>query len=223
MTSMILIIILLTKIFAFIIKQSFFVNKNHIITRRQERSPAGILAGLVRVQPQLLRKDDLVVYQVANRCISDKDHLQPLPRRCYEHKENPRPVFIREFGVSSSPDLTRIALNVIKVYHAESVQAAMLLQSPAARHRLLLASLLVLNLLYRLLKGADEDSQGQPLLLGIVGLLVATSQRLTGLLHLFNSFRRRNERPKLFQSYYFSWQTEASLITKHLSILLVRL
>ena len=54
MTSMILIIILLTKIFAFIIKQSFFVNKNHIITRRQERSPAGILAGLVRVQPQLL-------------------------------------------------------------------------------------------------------------------------------------------------------------------------
>ena len=106
MTSMILIIILLTKIFTFIIKQSFFVNKNHIITRRQECSPAAILAGLVRVQPQLLRKDNLVIYQVANRCISDKDHLQPLPRRRYKNQQDAGLILVRKSGESLRPHLS---------------------------------------------------------------------------------------------------------------------
>ena len=115
-----------------------------------------------------------------------------MSRRRYEHKEDSSFILLTQLAVCLFPHLADIALDMVKVYHAQAVQPAMLLIAPESFPSGFLTGLLILKDLLRLIVGGDENHEGQTLLLGIVGLLVAFGKSLTGLFYEFKGPGRRD-------------------------------
>ena len=113
-----------------------------------------------------------------------------MPRRCDVHKEDFLLILLTQLGVSLIPHLTDITLDVVIVYHTQTVQTAMLLTAPAAPLRGFLVSLLVHKHLIPFFIGGNENHKRQLLLLSVIGSLVALFQSLTGLFYQAGSLGR---------------------------------
>ena len=196
--SPILSIVFFSKRFVFIRKQFFFVNTNDIFCSGHKGPATGILARLVELQAQLCREVQLVVDQVTDIDIRREHHLQTVTRRRDIDQHDTGLVLVGQSGISRSPDLPDIAIQVVVVGHHQSVQTDVTLNTPAALYCPFLTCLLVLHLFLRYLKGADEDHQRQLFLLPVVEGFVAIGQGSPRLADQLNSPGRPDQRPELF-------------------------
>ena len=128
-----------------------------------------------------------------------------MPRWCNVHKQDPRLILVRQLGISFLPNLAHIALHMVKVNHTQTIQPTAILLSPHAHFCSLLASKLIFEYLIRLVVRGNEYHKRQSFLFLVVGILVASFQRLSGLFYKSLSSGRPDERPELFYCNYFGW------------------
>ena len=128
-----------------------------------------------------------------------------MPRWCNVHKQNPGLILVRQLGISFLPNLAHIALHMVKVNHTQTIQPTAFLLSPHAHLGSLLASKLVFEYLNRIIVRGNENHKRQGFLFLIVGILVASFQRLSGLFNKSLSSGHPDERPELFGCNYFGW------------------